>query len=68
MEPQNPPGAGGPTGRGQRRRGWGGGTKPGSGPGGECLCPKCGHRIPHLAGQRCLDTRCPKCGTMMVRA
>lgn len=48
-------------------RGRGGGTKPGSGPGGDCLCPSCGERVPHQAGQRCLDIMCPKCGTRMVR-
>jgi len=58
------------SGRGQGRgggRGQGGGTKPGSGPGGNCVCPKCGHKIPHQVGQRCLDIACPKCGTKMVR-
>jgi hypothetical protein len=48
-------------------RGRGGGNKPGSGPGGNCLCPKCGHRLPHQAGQRCMDIACPKCGTRMVK-
>jgi hypothetical protein len=49
------------------RRGRAGGTKPGSGPDGECVCPSCGHKLPHQAGQRCLDIPCPKCGTRMVR-
>jgi hypothetical protein len=49
------------------RWGRGGGTKPGSGPGGECLCPSCGNKVSHQAGQRCLDISCPKCGTRMVR-
>ena len=49
------------------RGGRGGGTKPGSGPGGECVCPSCGHKVLHQAGQRCLDISCPKCGTRMVR-
>jgi hypothetical protein len=63
--------------RGQRRGGGfqrskggggrGGGNKAGSGPGGECVCPSCGHKEPHLAGQRCMDRICPKCGTRMVR-
>lgn len=57
-------GGGGRDGRG---RGLGGGTKPGSGPVGNCLCPKCGHKLPHQAGQRCIDIACPKCGTKMVR-
>ena len=57
-------GQGGSRGRG---RGWGGGDKPSSGPGGNCLCPKCGHKEPHAAGQRCIDQVCPKCGTKMIR-
>jgi electron transport complex protein RnfB len=52
---------------GQGGGGRGGGTKPGSGPGGNCLCPNCGHRIPHQVGQRCIDLACPKCGTKMIR-
>ncbi len=56
-------------GRGLRGgRGQGNGNKAGAGPGGECRCPKCGHMQPHEAGQRCLDTLCPKCGTKLVRA
>jgi hypothetical protein len=47
--------------------GQGGGNKPGSGPGGYCYCPKCGHKVVHLAGQRCIDMACPKCGTKMMR-
>jgi len=39
----------------------------GAGPGGECVCPKCGHREPHVVGQACMDKACPKCGTKMVR-
>ena len=57
-------GRGGGAGQGGER---GGGDKPGSGPGGNCICPKCGHREPHVAGQRCLDRACPKCGTKMTR-
>jgi hypothetical protein len=48
-------------------RGRGGGNKPGSGPGGNCICPKCGKKVPHVAGQRCIDTTCPDCGTRMIR-
>lgn len=59
-------------GRGQGRgtgkgRGKAGGNKLGSGPGGICVCPKCGHKEPHEAGQRCIDQLCPKCGTKMLR-
>jgi hypothetical protein len=52
----------GPGGRGR-----GGGTKPGWGPGGNCVCPQCGHKSQHQAGQRCIDLKCPKCGTPMIR-
>lgn len=55
-------GAGGGMGRGGR-----GGNKPGSGPGGDCVCPSCGHKEPHVAGKRCIDMTCPKCGTRMIR-
>jgi hypothetical protein len=62
-------------GRGWGRGGWGrrggrgqgGGNRPTSGPGGDCICPKCGHKELHVAGQRCLDRVCPECGTKMVR-
>jgi len=68
-------GPGGPgsagAGRGGRGygggRGLGGGTKPSSGPGGNCVCPKCGKKVPHVAGQRCIDQVCPDCGTRMTR-
>jgi hypothetical protein len=63
----------------RERRGWGrgagqgqghgrgGGNEPTSGPGGHCVCPKCGHKEIHVAGQRCLDRSCPQCGTKMIR-
>ena len=59
------PGVG--RGRGQGGRGQAGGNKPGSGPDGNCVCPKCGHKEPHVVGQRCTDRSCPKCGTKMIR-
>lgn len=55
---------GGGQGKGQ---GMGGGTKPGAGPAGNCVCPKCGYKTEHLVGERCVDRKCPKCGTQMVR-
>jgi hypothetical protein len=57
------------TGRGgsQGGGGRGGGNNPGSGPGGYCICPSCGQKEPHLAGQRCIDRNCPKCGTKMIK-
>lgn len=67
-----PPGGSGPgTGMGSGL-GWGagrmGGNRPGAGPGGECVCPNCGHRLPHQAGIPCNSVNCPKCGANMVRA
>ena len=59
-------GTGPPTGRGQR----GGrmrGTQPGAGPGGNCVCPGCGEKVPHKQGIPCYNMICPKCGTKMVR-
>jgi hypothetical protein len=53
--------------RGRDGGGQGNGNKPGSGPGGNCICPKCGHKEPHVAGQRCMDRTCPKCGQKMIR-
>jgi len=45
-----------------------GGTRRGAGPGGECVCPSCGHRMVHEVGKPCYQTDCPKCGAKMVRA
>jgi len=45
--------------------GLGGGV--GAGPGGECTCPKCGHKIPHEQGQPCRHEACPKCGAALGR-
>jgi len=38
-----------------------------AGPGGYCVCPRCGHKVPHVAGQPCNQKACPKCGTTMTR-
>jgi hypothetical protein len=58
----------GGSGRGQGRGpGRMGGAKA-AGPGGECICPNCGHRAPHQIGQPCYDVKCPKCGAAMTRA
>ncbi len=59
------PGTGSGRGRGAGRMG---GNRPGAGPGGECVCPNCGHRLPHEAGIPCYNLSCPKCGTRMMRA
>ncbi len=37
------------------------------GPGGKCVCPKCGQMKEHQAGVPCYDMKCPKCGTPMAR-
>ncbi len=65
-------GGGGRGGRGGRASGGraGGGRGGGplaAGPGGDCICPQCGHREPHQVGQPCTQRRCPKCGAMMAR-
>jgi len=67
-----PPDGGGPgTGRGMGGGGSGrgrmGGTRPGAGPAGECVCPSCGATAPHQAGVPCYQIECPNCGTSMVR-
>jgi hypothetical protein len=55
-------------GRGQGRGlGRMGGPKA-AGPDGKCICPDCGHKVPHVVGQPCNEKKCPKCGTMMTRA
>lgn len=59
-----PMGSGQGAGQGMRRGRMGG---QGFGPGGECVCPNCGTRIPHKPGVPCVQEKCPKCGTMMIR-
>jgi hypothetical protein len=66
-------GRGGGGGRGQgggRGRGGGPGRMGGSkaaGPGGNCVCPACGHKRTHQIGKPCYQIKCPKCGTNMTR-
>jgi len=59
------------AGRGMGRgRGFGGGGRMGgfaAGPGGNCVCPKCGHKEAQIRGQPCMNKKCPKCGTPMTR-
>jgi len=39
----------------------------GLGPGGFCVCPACGTKIPHQRGIPCYQQKCPKCGQRMIR-
>lgn len=55
----------GPSGKGGRGGGRGGRFN--AGPDGECLCPKCGERIPHQPGTPCTAAKCPKCQNTMIR-
>ena len=58
-------GMGGGQGRGQ---GGGGRNKGGAfGPGGYCVCAKCGEKVPHERGVKCTNLKCPKCGHTMIR-
>jgi hypothetical protein len=67
-----PPGGGGlgtgrSIGQGGQGRGRMGGTSPGAGPSGNCVCPACGAKVSHQRGTPCYNMSCPKCGTRMVR-
>lgn len=53
------------TGRGQGPGRKGGGAA--AGPGGECVCPSCGHREEHVRAMPCYLKKCPECGARMVR-
>lgn len=62
----------GPVGRGPGTgggRGRGGGRMGGfaAGPGGYCICPACGTKVPHQLGVPCNQIKCPKCGMQMTR-
>ena len=62
-------GSGRETGRGQGR-GRGPGRLGGplaAGPGGSCVCLKCGHKEEHQAGKPCNKQKCPQCGTQLTR-
>lgn len=52
-------------GRGQNRNQTG--DKPGSGPGGYCICTICGYRIPHMWNKPCNERECPKCGQALTK-
>jgi hypothetical protein len=58
------PGGGQGLGRGGGR----GRNKGGAfGPGGFCVCPKCGEKAPHQQGVKCTKLKCQKCGHTLVR-
>ena len=54
----------GRRGRGVRRGRIGGFM---AGPGGFCVCPRCGYTTPHTIGTPCYQQTCPKCGKKMTR-
>ncbi|MBN1786620.1 MAG: DUF134 domain-containing protein [Candidatus Methanofastidiosa archaeon] len=43
------------------------GTVCGKGPGGKCVCPKCGYTTDHQKGVPCSTMNCPDCGKSLVR-
>jgi len=50
------------------RRGGRGRKKGGSfGPGGYCVCTKCGKKVPHKKSVECTTLKCPECGNTMIR-
>jgi len=53
----------------QRGTAGGGGRNKGGafGPGGYCVCAKCGKKIPHQQGVKCTTIKCPFCSHTMVR-
>ena len=38
-----------------------------AGPGGFCVCPKCGYKEQHQVGMPCYQKKCPRCGSPMTR-
>ncbi len=38
-----------------------------AGPGGYCICTRCGYKVLHQRGIPCYQQRCPKCGSPMIR-
>ena len=37
------------------------------GPGGFCVCSKCGYKVEHNSGKPCRDISCPKCRVPLER-
>jgi hypothetical protein len=65
---KGPPWGSGPgTGRRSGGRGRMQGNRPGTGPSGSCVCPNCGHKLPHQRATPCYNLSCPKCGTKMTK-
>jgi ribosomal protein S26 len=61
-------GMGSGSGRGTGSGGGRGRNRGGAyGPGGYCLCVKCGTKIEHDRGLKCTEIKCPNCGHTMVR-
>lgn len=61
-------GKGGGQGQGGGRQGRGRmGSPLAGGALGTCLCPKCGQTVPHERGVPCVERKCAKCGTAMIR-
>jgi hypothetical protein len=55
-------------GRDPARGGGQGRNKGGSyGPGGHCVCAKCGEKVIHQKGVKCTTLKCPNCGHTMIR-
>lgn len=54
-----------------RGRGLSGGGRMGgslaAGPGGVCKCPKCRYEESQIRGQPCMNKKCPKCKSQMIR-
>ena len=57
----------GPRGPGRNAGPKGQSLSKGLGPGGFCVCPECGIRVPHEQGIPCIQMRCPRCGQIMER-
>jgi len=67
-----PDGMGPGTGRGMGKGKAGGGGRGRNsggayGPGGMCVCAKCGTKLAHRQGEQCTKLKCPSCGQTMIR-
>ena len=69
MQKGSQSGSGGQGGAGRGRGGGGRGRRKDKkrGPGGYCVCPKCGEKKAHEMGQSCPDQKCSECGVPMIR-